>query len=44
VYAEAAKRAFQPQSYYADRDTFARELQRDVDDKKQILSQMKKTQ
>lgn len=44
VYGEAAKRAFQPQGYYADQDTFVRELRRDIDDKKQILSQMKKTQ
>jgi tripartite-type tricarboxylate transporter receptor subunit TctC len=44
VYGEAAKRAFQPQSYYADGATFARELQRDIEDKKQVLSLIKKTQ
>jgi tripartite-type tricarboxylate transporter receptor subunit TctC len=44
VYSEAAKRAFQPQSYYADGATFANELRRDVEDKKRILSQMEKPQ
>jgi tripartite-type tricarboxylate transporter receptor subunit TctC len=44
VYGDAAKRAFQPHSYYADGDMFARELQHDIDDKKQILNLMKKNQ
>jgi tripartite-type tricarboxylate transporter receptor subunit TctC len=41
AYLTAAKRASQPPSYYADRETFANRLRRDVDVKARLLSKMK---
>jgi tripartite-type tricarboxylate transporter receptor subunit TctC len=41
-YASAAKGAAQPANYYADRDSFAVRLQRDVEVKKRLLERMPK--
>lgn len=41
LYARAAKTAFQPTVYFADAKVFAQRLQKDIDDKKRLLSRIK---